>query len=284
MTTRQEGKQRFESADEHASFTEAEYGCLLDLAASKYEFCSYDRQSDKPFVIWRHDVDYSPHRALALAHLEAKRGLRCIYHVLPGSRYYNPFEIEVVSVFRAIAALGHEVGLHFDLDAFGEDETVTEVEIEKRVRLERDVLETVFGVPVTSMSFHNFHLNRERLVRRDEICGLHNASARRFMDNFRYISDSNGIWRFDRLRDVLEQPAFPRLHVLTHPEWWTAEAMSPLERLRRLVKGRAEASFNIYSHQLSRDGRLRAIGRRIGFSDENIAEAYARHKTHDGRD
>ncbi|MFN3656970.1 MAG: hypothetical protein ACK4UO_06920 [Pseudolabrys sp.] len=278
MTDNSKNEKSVDLAGEHASFTEAEYGRLLDLAAAKYRFCDYVRQSDQPFVLWRHDVDYSPHRALALARLEAARGLRCIYHVLPGSRYYNPFEIEVVAVFRAIAALGHELGLHFDMDAFGEDGVVTEPDFDKRVSLERDVLEAVIGIELKSMSFHNFHINRERLVQRDTICNLVNASSVRFMQGFKYVSDSNGIWRYDRLRDVLEQPSFARLHVLTHPEWWTEQPMPPVERLNRVIKGRADASFDIYAHQLRRDGRLRAIGERIGFSADYIAAALAKDK------
>ena len=35
-----------------------------------------------------------------------------------------------------------------------------------------------------------------------------------------------------------------RLHVLTHPEWWQAEAMSPRRRIMRCIEGRAAPEEN----------------------------------------
>ena len=251
-------------SQEHALFTEGEYGALLDLAKEKYAFCGYDEFPDRPSVFWRHDVDHSAHRSLALAKLEAARGLRCAYHLLLTSRYYNIFEPEIGAIFREIASLGHEIGLHFDMDAFGETYAASETEMARRIALEHSVIESVVGVSVRSMSFHNYVLNRERLNECETIGGLFNCGSAAFVKQFKYVSDSNGIWRYDRLRDVLAQPAFPRLHVLTHPEWWTPEPMPPMQRLRRIVDGRAKANFDLYAYQLRRDGRFDAIGERIG--------------------
>lgn len=249
---------------EHALFTEREYALLLDLAKSKYAFCGHNEFSDGPSVFWRHDVDHSAHRSLALAKLEAHRGLRCAYHLLLTSRYYNIFEPEIGAIFREIAALGHEIGLHFDMDVFGETGAASDPQMEQRIALERNVIESVVGVSVRSMSFHNYAMNRERLNERETIGGLFNCGSTNFIQKFKYVSDSNGIWRYERLRNVLEQPAFLRLHVLTHPEWWTPEPMPPMERLRRIVDGRAKANFDLYSYQLRRDGRFASIGDRIG--------------------
>ena len=251
-------------SQEHALFTEREYAALLDLAKEKYAFCGYDEFPDKPSVFWRHDVDHSAHRSLALAKLEAERGLRCAYHLLLTSRYYSIFEPEIGVIFREIAALGHEIGLHFDMDAFGETEAPSGAQMEQRIALEKNVIESIVGVSVRSMSFHNYVMNRERLNEREMIGGLFNCGSPPFVQQFKYVSDSNGIWRYDRLRDVLEQPPFPRLHVLTHPEWWTPDPMPPIARLRRIVDGRAKANFDLYAYQLRRDGRFATIGERIG--------------------
>ena len=256
---------------EHAEFTESEYAAFLDLAASKYRFCDYDSGGSDPFVVWRHDVDHSPHRALALARIEGQRKLRCVYHVLLSSRYYNVLEPEISAVFREIAGLGHEIGLHVDMDVFGEDRSPPVEDIEREIRFEKNVLETIVGVKMRSMSFHNYTLNGDRLRHHAIVEGMTNASTPAFFKEFTYVSDSNGIWRYQRLRDVLAAPAVPKLHVLTHPEWWTPEPMPPLERMRRLVDGRAAANFNLYAYQMQRDGRLATIGERLGFTAEEIA-------------
>jgi hypothetical protein len=262
-------------------FTEAVYSRLLDLAASKYQFCDFHQRVNRPLVIWRHDVDYSPHRALALAKIEAARRLRCIYHILLTGRYYNLFEPEIVSIFRQIAKLGHEIGLHFDMDSFGESESVTVAQLDERIAFERHVIKTLVGVDVRTMSFHNYHLNRDRIHERSEICGMINIAAPAFAGEFLYVSDSNGIWRHRGLEDVLTGPALPRLHVLTHPEWWTPEPMAPSARLRRSIEGRARANSRLYLYQLARDGRLESIGERIGLTkaemDDACADVHSRH-------
>jgi hypothetical protein len=257
-------------AAEHASFTETEYRRLLDIAREKYQFCGFQDSLDHPSVVWRHDVDHSVHRALAVAKLEAERNLRCVYHVLPTSRYYNVLEPEISAMLREIAAIGHEIGLHFDMDAFGEAAEASTHEIDRRVAFERDVLATVVGVELRSMSFHNYVLNQRRLHDRETICGLLNCSSTALAHTYKYVSDSNGMWRYQRLESVLSEPPCRRLHVLTHPEWWTPEPMSPILRLRRLVDGRARANFDFYVRQLRRDGRLKAIGERMGYTAAEI--------------
>ena len=162
-----------ESVRDSCVFTFDEYERLLDIARERYAFVDYDTATSGRFVFWRHDIDYSPQRALAMAKAEANRGLQCIYHVLLSGRYYNIFEAEIGAVLREIVALGHHVGLHFDMDVFGTG-VASETEIERRVVLERDVLTSVLETSVTSVSFHNYVLNRERLVEPEYLGGMLN--------------------------------------------------------------------------------------------------------------
>ncbi|MCG8545591.1 MAG: hypothetical protein MJE12_15435 [Alphaproteobacteria bacterium] len=253
--------------DEMDDFTESNYRRLLKLAASKYRFVSYGEEPPEPFVIWRHDIDYSPHRALAFAQAEAEQGLRCNYHVLVSGRYYNVLEPDIAAIIRKIAALGHEIGLHFDMDVVPDAASATEAAIRDRIAFEKRIVETIAEVSVATMSFHNHVLHAAHLDRADDICGMCNASNERFQKGYKYVSDSNGIWRYDRLEDVLTEPAHSRLHVLTHPIWWAPEAMPPVMRLRRVVEGRACASFGFYADVMKRDGRYSTLAHRLGFTD-----------------
>lgn len=259
-------------------FTETEYIELLGLAAAKYQFVDVATNIaiDGPAVVWRHDVDHSIHRALALAEIEHARGARASYHLMTASRYYNLLEPEVIRIVRRIAGLGHHLGLHLDLDVFGEEATVDHAAMEARVLFERGVIETVAGASLTSMSFHNHLLNTARITDAIRIGGLVNASAPEFFDSVRYVSDSNGLWRRDRLRDVLAGPTVARLMVLTHPEWWTPEGLTPFERMRRCVSGRAEANLELYVYQLARDGRLSPIAECSGLPENLIARVLAK--------
>ena len=78
------------------------------------------------------------------------------------------------------------------------------------------------------------------------------ASATRYA----YVSDSNGYWRFERLPEVLAAGAHERLHVLTHPEWWQEQPMSPRERILRCIEGRGRASEATYDALLSDNQRV----------------------------
>lgn len=259
---------------EPAPFTEQGYAWLLDMAAAKYRFVDAADiwNADSPAVVWRHDVDYSPHRALALARMEHERGLQAVYHVMLSSRYYNAFEPEIVAILREIAGMGHFLGAHVDLDVFGDDDdTVSSETVRARAAFERRTIETILERPLTSTSFHNYTLNTKRVAQEDTIEGLPNLSATRWFKELKYVSDSNGLWRYENAHDVLSADAYPRLMVLTHPVWWTPEDMSPFARVLRSVDGRARANRDIYLKVLGRDGRLTELGERIGAPADLIA-------------
>ncbi len=93
-------------------FTLITYQQLLDaLTAAGYAFQSFEEfvGSPKPrTVVLRHDVDRAPRRALAFARLQAERKIRGSYYfrIAPES-----FDEEII---RSIAALGHEIGYHYE--------------------------------------------------------------------------------------------------------------------------------------------------------------------------
>lgn len=261
------------------SFTEAEYAELLRIAAGKYRFVDLAEaetmgigaETEQPIIIWRHDVDFSPHRALAMAKIEHALGIQCVYHFLLSGSYYNVLEPEVSRLVAHIGALGHHLGLHFDMDVFGVDSDPGEVQVVERAAFERNILEAVVNRPLTSFSFHNYTLNAQRLVSAPMIAGLPNFAGSPVLTSFRYVSDSSGLWRYDRLRDVLVEKSCSRLLVLTHPLWWPPEALTPLERVERCISGRAARNLAFYVRILARDGRLNTIAERSGLSSELIA-------------
>jgi hypothetical protein len=215
-------------------FTEAEYDRLVRLALQHYRFASFVDWRDAPpgTALWRHDLDFSVHRALALARIEAEAGARATYFLNLHSAYYNALEGEVASRVREILALGHELGLHFD------PEFETSRSPLDGLTAERSVLEDVFGVPVRTFSLHN-PVVAGWSAGDDEVAGMVNAYGAGLRERFAYCSDSHGVWRHRRLRDVLEEAADERLHVLTHPEWWVPEPLPPRERVTRAIEGRA---------------------------------------------
>lgn len=232
-------------------FTEDGYREIVRSAKRSYAFEPFGTESEQPHVLWRHDVDISVHRAVRLAEIEAEEGVRATYFFLLRSEYYNLLEGPVLSRAREILAMGHWLGLHFDPSTF---DPHTEGELERGLVRERDFLADVLETPIDAFSFHNPTIHGFD-YRMDQIAGMLNTYGRGIDARYAYVSDSNGIWRHSRLPDVLEAAKEPRLHVLTHPEWWQEEPMSPRERLGRAIEGRARNSRRAWDALLERWGR-----------------------------
>jgi hypothetical protein len=232
-------------------FTEEHYRELLRLAKGRYRFMGFgDAPSDEPSILWRHDVDISPQRALALARIEVAVGVRATYFVLLHSPMYNALEPAIVRIFEEIASLGHDLGLHFD-PAFYEGS-----ELEPLLRMERTVLETTLRVPIDAFSWHNpWRGGWIESTDGASLAGMVNAYGAALRSRFSYVSDSHGIWRFRRLHDVLAAGDEAHLHVLTHPEWWVDEPMPPRARITRAVAGRAARNERDYDEAVAAMGR-----------------------------
>lgn len=194
-------------------------------------------------VILRHDVDRVPATALALARAEQALGLRASYYFrVPAS-----FAPEVI---REVAALGHEVGLHYEsLDkARGDIPTALRLFAE-------DLTKMRTLTPVTTIAMHGNpatpHDNRD-LWQHADLADYGLTGEAYLTPDFSkllYYSDTGRTWHpgeanlFDRLppgkiepagkppavstRDLLEiiQQENRNLYLVTHPERWPATAL-----------------------------------------------------------
>lgn len=233
-------------------FTEAAYRELVRAAKARYAFLSFgDAATAETGVLWRHDIDVSVHRALALAVIEHEEGVRATYFVHLHSRFYSALEDAIIERLRAIVAMGHEVGLHFD-PHFTPAMAAT---LDAAITAEAEIVARVCGAPVTALSFHDPGADGAAVNDADRVAGLVNSYGRSLQDRFGYGSDSNGYWRHTPLLDQINSGRHPRLQVLTHPEWWTPEPMSPRARIARAIDGRAAYQAAKY------DAALAAVGR-----------------------
>lgn len=231
-------------------FTESAYRRLLEQTARSYAFAGYTAAPAGPHVLLRHDVDTSLQRALALARIEADLGVSATYFLFPRSLYYNLLHPESTRLVAEIVALGHRVGLHFDVSRDYEPQALLQL-----LEHEKQLLATEFGRPVEAVSFHLAGDFQSRLPRESIVCGMVNAYSERLQRDYKYLSDSNGVWRFERWEELLDAQRHPRLHILTHPEWWTPEALTPRRRLQRAIDGYARRMGDWYDDVTKRYGR-----------------------------
>lgn len=240
----------------YTEFTEAGYRELLRIAKGHYAFSWFGdyRTAEAGSVLWRHDLDFSVHRALALARIEAEEDVRATYFLSLHSPFYNALEGAVTVLVDEILGLGHELGVHFDptFHAGRRD-------FEQALAGERGLLAELFGREPVAFSLHNPDV-AGWADERDEIAGMVNAYGAYLRSEWGYASDSNGYWRFLPLREVLESGEHERLHVLTHPEWWVPGPLSPRERVSRAIDGRAAHQHERYDRAVASMGRTN-VGR-----------------------
>ncbi len=233
-------------------FTLEQYSVLLDFAKEKFNFCDYSNCEEKDnFIIWRHDVDFSIHAALDLAKIENEKGIISNYFILLHSEFYNVFEKEIYEIILNIAKLGHFISLHFD-SSFYKIENI--LDLEQALNFESSILEKLINTKVLSFSFHNPSV-RDLTFEADNYAGLNNTYSSFFKKEVGYCSDSNGYWRFKRLKEYLILPDMRNLQILTHPEWWRKEVMSPLEKVNYCIAGRANSNKKLYNQTLADNNR-----------------------------
>lgn len=227
-------------------FTESAYRECLRLAKSRYRFIPFTAYKDEGAVcLWRHDIDTSPHRALALAKIESQEGVASTFFILFHSDRYNALDHEVRDIIRELASLGHEIGLHFDPMYYSE-KIKAGSNLEANLLMEKDLLSGIVHREIHAFSFHNPSTSELLDIESEIIGGMVNAYNATIKQQFAYCSDSFCYWRYQRLIDVLHKEDIKKLHILTHPVCWTPEALSPYMRFKRAVDGRAKFTMQRY--------------------------------------
>jgi hypothetical protein len=205
------------------------YKNLLRLAQGKgYRLCRMDEAfaSDAKTMILRHDIDFSMDYALAMAELEAEMGATSTYFFMTTCEYYNPFSEPHRAALRRIAALGHEVGLHWDSRALPEDKTSHAAFLSAQLTL----LAAASGHEIRSASQH-IPIDTPPFDISPYI--ENNAYSARFNQRFTYVSDSSMVWRKVTPWDLMAEDK--EIQFLSHPIWWMTEGVTQDEKMREAM-------------------------------------------------
>lgn len=206
---------------------------LLARIGDRHRFVRFadlvDDQPPDPFCILRHDVDYSLDSAIALARDEAARGIRATYFLLVNSEYYNLLSPSSAHVPSAIADLGHEIGLHYDvrfLRPFPRERW------ERLLDAQAALLGELCGQPIASIAMHQPGLHGDDPFRHSS--RYLNAYSDRFTREMPYVSDSCRAWRNTAWQMLTEGPLPGRLQLALHPINWAEEDRDRVTIFREL--------------------------------------------------
>lgn len=209
--------------NKNVEFTFEWYAELLEDLASDYDFVSYTEESSTDTVLLRHDVDWSPRKALEIAEIESDHDIESTYFFLLTTRFYNLLNEGYRRILHEISELGHNIGLHFSTHQYWV-EPQGKQEVEETVRNEIEVLEIVSDAAVDTVSFHN----PPDWVFRETYEGFVSTYEPRFFDEIEYVADSNQRWREE---EPFQRELPERIQILTHPVLWGEEDASVTDRL-----------------------------------------------------
>jgi hypothetical protein len=194
------------------------------------------------YIIMRHDIDRNPERALDIAQVEHKYGIRATYYFRDQKSTYKPY------IMDKIAAYGHEIGYHYEtIDKSKGDLKLAEglfVRELDHFRTRYDV-KTVcaHGNPLTKFDNKDIW----KIIKWLDYRLLGEAFLSLDYTRFAYFSDSGRTWlnsksqkmpgkdsimtsfgqyRPQKTEDVIaiiRSEKLPNICILTHPERWCNE-------------------------------------------------------------
>lgn len=201
------------------------------------------KQKPERFVILRHDVEFSPKRALDLAAVEHEQEVTSTFFFQVTNNSYNVLSGRNLDICRQIRDLGHKIGLHFHLNGMTNLELIKE-----RIGYEAELLSHYLGFAIDRFSFHR----PPALVLENDLAidGLINAYAPAFFTyysntstpphlNIKYVADSKNAWQYTApylypTREFFA--AFDKIQLLCHPYSWTDTGYDTLSNLRSLIE------------------------------------------------
>jgi len=216
-----------------APFSLERYVELLDAAdAAGYRIRGFlEGDPAEGDLLLRHDVDMSLEAAVAMAELEAARGVAATYFLMTESVFYNLASKVGRSTLERLGELGHRVGYHA---------VWPNAELDGR-----------FGFdPVLAWHTPEPHYMAE------PIPGLVNVMEPRFTGDFAmtYRSDSNQAWRRGDPLDDLRAGRFPWLQLLIHPVLWVHPGATVTETMDAFLDAdRAQRRLRLLDERIELD-------------------------------
>lgn len=200
-------------------FTYESYLTMLKKVKDRgYSFATYQNWKNfEKSVILRHDVDCSLKMAAIFSDYEKKYCNTCkgIYFVLVSTNFYNIHSKESRNYIEMIIKNGGIIGLHFDETQYN---IQSEQELKEHVYKEADTLSKIIGTKVNTMSMHK--PSAKFLSNNISFENIINTYSQIYFKDMKYLSDSRRNWR-ENVDELIEQETYQRLHILTHPIWYS---------------------------------------------------------------
>lgn len=175
-----------------------------------------------------------------MARLEYENNIISTFFVLLSTDFYNVFSKKSNNVLKEIINLGHHIGLHFDEKRY---EIPSSKELEYWVERESEILAYAIGKEIKVVSMHR---PSKWIVENDiQFERIINSYSKKFLLDFKYLSDSRMHWREDVL-GIIDSERYDRLHILTHSFWYSYKNETINEKLIKFIdNGKIERYYSL---------------------------------------
>ena len=211
-------------------FSYKEYRKIIDHVSYHLPIVSFkEAKTLKKFCVIRHDVEYSPERAIQIANFESSIGVNSSYCFQLRNNCYNTLSAKNLDIVREIYNMGHSIAAHIHMDdcIIGDEESYILNDIQ--------TIERYSKIKVEGWSIHRPKGNI--LSHYKEVPGYLNYNGKDFFHyteqpsfplNVTYLSDSNHQWKYGHpLRQNFNR--VNKLQINCHPFSWSEKGLGNTE-------------------------------------------------------
>ena len=206
------------------------------LQKYKEKFCDFaDIEGMKSYVLLRHDVEFSPRRALEIAKIENEENISSSFLFQVRSNAYNVLSTINRKIIIEIMSLGHKVGLHFYITHIEENNWKS---LRKELIEQAEILNFAINKEIDRFSYHRppkwVLENRE-----DNINNLINMYGKSYFElsdspkNIKYLADSKHCFPYG---DPIKNYDFKKMQILLHPDEWSNSGYKTKENFNALAE------------------------------------------------
>lgn len=194
---------------------------LKKINKKNYKTYFFHEKIENKGIFLRHDIDADLNAALIMAEIEKEFKIKSTYFIMLNSPLYNLFSRKNIQNIHKILSLGHEIGLHFDVNL------VKDNDLQKSINNDISFLNNYFNIEIKVVSFHQ--PSKDIIENKIKINQI-NTYDKDFFSEVYYVSDSNMIWKTDDPITMIENEMYLKLQILIHPIWWVNEGLSTEEK------------------------------------------------------
>ena len=195
-----------------------------------------DVTPSKNFALIRHDVEFDVARALEMAKIDCKFGVKSTFLFQVRSNAYNVFSKVNVEAINNIKEMGLSVGLHAYVTHIQEHDWKA---LNAELLAQKAIMEIGLGLKIDRFSFHR-PADWVLKNRSDVMNGLLNLYGGSFFEHtktpktpkhIKYLADSRHRWDYGH---PLENHNYKKFHLMIHPDEWFIRTLGEAENFEKL--------------------------------------------------